>query len=292
MVKLFSAGVSFSPQFSRLSGRPWQARKYSVGRDGRRPAFSRRNGTRVLSVVPGDPRRAHAPLTERAQGKPGARCTRGLVCKWHIGKRTRAYRCSGHSPAFPAQWFYGLLRALPGDRLSCHRHPRDAQGLDASAGASGPHDFAVRDRPSSPKGSAGLRRRSSTRIKARDDASRPPRSGPRVVTIAHTPLGWAGMAEKAGDLAQSESELFFAEDLDSPNQLEVAEKFDLYAQAFSALKWSSGHQALYQTARGCPRSPIPTRNRLNLSRHSSDIPDWGLPQRRGTPPHDRSETVR
>src|SRR5258705_8519901 len=31
-------------------------------------------------------------------------------------KRTRAYRFSGGNPAFPAQWFYGLLRALPGDQ--------------------------------------------------------------------------------------------------------------------------------------------------------------------------------
>ena len=38
-------------------------------------------------------------------------------------KRTRAYRFSGNTPAFPAQWLYGLLRALPGERLSCHRHP-------------------------------------------------------------------------------------------------------------------------------------------------------------------------
>src|SRR5258705_13502214 len=31
-------------------------------------------------------------------------------------KRTRAYRFSGGNPAFPAQWFYGVLRALPGDQ--------------------------------------------------------------------------------------------------------------------------------------------------------------------------------
>jgi hypothetical protein len=31
------------------------------------------------------------------------------------GKRTRAYRFSGGTPAFPAQWLYGLLRALPGE---------------------------------------------------------------------------------------------------------------------------------------------------------------------------------
>src|ERR1700680_4863991 len=31
-------------------------------------------------------------------------------------KRTRAYRVSGGNPAFPARWFTGLFRALPGDR--------------------------------------------------------------------------------------------------------------------------------------------------------------------------------
>src|SRR5712671_8103979 len=40
---------------------------------------------------------------------PGARCARSLVCK----KTTRSHR---NDPAFPAQWFYGLLRALPGDQ--------------------------------------------------------------------------------------------------------------------------------------------------------------------------------
>ena len=52
---------------------------------------------------------------QRAQGRPGARCTRGLVCNVHSRKRTRAYRFSGSIPAFPAQWLYGLLRALPGE---------------------------------------------------------------------------------------------------------------------------------------------------------------------------------
>jgi hypothetical protein len=68
------------------------------------------------------------PQRWRAQGRPGARCTRGLVCKHAHRKRTRAYRFSGGSPAFPAQWFYGLLRALPGETwLACHRRPRDAK---------------------------------------------------------------------------------------------------------------------------------------------------------------------
>ena len=88
----------------------------------------------------------HPLMMQRAQGRPGARCTRGLVCKVHKRKRTRAYRFSGGNPAFPAQWFYGLLRALPGDRLSCHRHfvRTCPTKLSASTGAPGPHDFAVR----------------------------------------------------------------------------------------------------------------------------------------------------
>src|ERR1700681_3994777 len=55
---------------------------------------------------------------KRAQGRPGARCTRGPVCNCYWQKRTRAYRFSGGNPAFPAQWFYGLFRALPGEPSS------------------------------------------------------------------------------------------------------------------------------------------------------------------------------
>jgi hypothetical protein len=33
-------------------------------------------------------------------------------------KRTRAYRFSGEHPTFPAQWFYGLFRDLPGEASS------------------------------------------------------------------------------------------------------------------------------------------------------------------------------
>src|SRR5260370_35337411 len=57
------------------------------------------------------------PNKKRAQGMPGARCTRGLVCKMHKEMRTRAYRVSGDTPAFPAQWLYGLCRALRGGKF-------------------------------------------------------------------------------------------------------------------------------------------------------------------------------
>jgi hypothetical protein len=74
--------------------------------------------------------RTSHPLIQRAQRRPGACCTRGLVCRLRFGKRcTRAYRYSGSIPAFPAQWLYSLLRALPGERLFCLRYPREASLL-------------------------------------------------------------------------------------------------------------------------------------------------------------------
>src|SRR5258705_9077118 len=42
---------------------------------------------------------------------------------------------SGNTPAFPAQWLYGLLRALPGERLFCLRRPREASLLQDLAPA-------------------------------------------------------------------------------------------------------------------------------------------------------------
>src|SRR5437867_2795861 len=120
----------FVQVFSGLSPPPWQAPKYSAERDssdwtqlgmiisGNRirswPRICQRvPAARRARVVPG-----RSPLRdERAQGRPGARCTRGLVCNVHKEVRTRAYRSSGEHPAFPAQWFDGLWRALPGDEF-------------------------------------------------------------------------------------------------------------------------------------------------------------------------------
>src|SRR5882672_10306990 len=86
-------------------------------------AISRRSSPEVCILV-------LLPLSQRAQGRPGARCTRGLACNCAQRTRTRAYRFSGSIPAFPAQWLYGLLRALPGERLSCHRHQQKLASTD------------------------------------------------------------------------------------------------------------------------------------------------------------------
>ena len=81
-------------------------------------AFSRRD-TPELCVI------FHPPRNQRAQGRPGACCTRGLACDLRKQNCTRAYRAAENTPAFPAQWLYGLLRALPGERLFCLRRLRE-----------------------------------------------------------------------------------------------------------------------------------------------------------------------
>ena len=131
---------------------------------------------------------------ERAQGRPGARCTRGPCAKEKA--HGSHHRFSRKHPAFPAQWFYGFLRALPGDRALLS--PSSARSLashelDASVGASGPHDFAVRI--------------GAVRLRA---PSRPPHPAPYVRDDRETPLMWArdGRACR-DDLPDDGSGIFF-----------------------------------------------------------------------------------
>ena len=75
---------------------------------------------------------------------PDARCTRGLVCNVHKKVRTRAYRAAEairHSlrNGFTA---YSVLSLVTGFLATII--DGTYRQLDASTGASGPHDFAVR----------------------------------------------------------------------------------------------------------------------------------------------------
>jgi hypothetical protein len=90
-------------------------------------------------------------------------------------------------PAFPARWLYGFLRALLGDRAFLSPSPLRSvasQGLDASNGASGPHDFAVRFSTVRPRG-----KRATT-------PSRPPHPVPTFVTMANAPLSEQDAAQR------------------------------------------------------------------------------------------------
>jgi len=84
----------------------------------------------------------YPPIT-RGAGKAGRRLHPWVPCKKARG-RTQVQPDQPPSCAM----VYGLLRDLPGDRLSCHRHLADTSAkLSASVGAPGPHDFAVRKTP-------------------------------------------------------------------------------------------------------------------------------------------------
>jgi hypothetical protein len=90
---------------------------------------------------------------------------------------------SGNTPTSPAQWLYGLLRALPGGAglLSPSPCEKLLARLSASIAAPGPHDLAVR---------FGVFVR---REKAPDAKASITSPAQRIVTIAKRPLVWAGM---------------------------------------------------------------------------------------------------
>src|SRR6266516_4894304 len=89
------------------------------------------------------------PSLSEGAGKTGCLLHPRSRVRFAQTKMHTSIQGSGSIPAFPAQWLYGLLRALPGERLSCLRRPREAfasLGLNASTAAPEPHDFAVRFR--------------------------------------------------------------------------------------------------------------------------------------------------
>ena len=84
----------------------------------------------------------------KTEGAGNAGCALHPRSRVHIvrKKRTRAYRFSGNTPTFPAQWLYGLWRALPGDEFvlspssrglmarQARLSPTYLRGLDTSNG--------------------------------------------------------------------------------------------------------------------------------------------------------------
>jgi len=97
-----------------------------------------------------------AQRKQRAQGKPGARCTRSLACEIKIAHERSHHRFRRIQPGLPRAMVLTAYFALsPATRLCCHRRLRiwyaktrlglrTSARLDASIGASEPHDFTVR----------------------------------------------------------------------------------------------------------------------------------------------------
>ena len=109
---------------------------------------------------------------------PGAGCTRSLVCS-EKSTRVSHHEYAGN-PGIPRAMVLTVSFELSSATgLSCHRRPRDCgsnrRRLDASVGASGPHDFAVRLK----------------RVRLRAEASTASRAQ-RFVTIAKRPSEGGG----------------------------------------------------------------------------------------------------
>ena len=156
-------------------------------------AFSRREAPGVLQTVP--------PYeSQRAQGRPGARCTRGLVCKMHIKKRTRAYRFSGGIRPSLRNGFTAYAALSPATNSSCHRHRRIKVRLTRSGSknlrrfdiSNGCQDHTVLPYASAPFVCAPVDRSRETRpaIPFRANAAASTASRPAPVTIASRPSEW------------------------------------------------------------------------------------------------------
>jgi hypothetical protein len=140
-------------------------------------AFSRHTAPEFFKI--------HSPQKKRAQGRPGARCTRGLMCKDALGKS--AHEHTGSAEAVRPSLRNGftaysvLSPARPGLLVTVTPKKRELpRNLTPATGASGPHDFAVRV----------SRARQS-------QPSRPSLPAPTSVTMANAPslgTGWRGIS--------------------------------------------------------------------------------------------------
>ena len=145
-----------------------------------------------------------APLNERAQGMPGARCTRGLVCKC---SKESAHEHTGSAEAIRhslRNGFTAYTVLSPVNGLSCHRRRNDFHQLDASVEASGPHVFAVRFQRSRQK-----------------HRPRPPH--PAFRDVAKRPSVGTGRAEYRTDLGLRKNRIFLQIGLDMPMTARVTD---------------------------------------------------------------------
>jgi hypothetical protein len=112
---------------ARLEGRATQ-------RKTTRPLVLAAHRVRVFSSI--------LPLETEGAGKTGCPSHPWSACS---KKHAAEPQVRTEQPAFPAQWCSGLYVISPVTRLCCHRRRSIiAEQLDASLGAPGPHDFAVR----------------------------------------------------------------------------------------------------------------------------------------------------
>jgi hypothetical protein len=162
-----------------------------------KPAFSRHEAPEVLQE----------PFAQEIEGagNAGAQCTRSLACEINKAHERSHHRFTGVDPAFPAQWFYGLLRALPGDQACLT--PSPALLLADLTPASGRQNDTT-----SPYASTSFVRLAIARL----TLPRPPHPAPNVRDDREAPLLWARDGEGyASDLGQAKTKIFLISGLDT-----------------------------------------------------------------------------
>src|SRR6476646_2304936 len=122
---------------------------------------------------------------------PGARCARSLGAerKRHPSVVTTV---TPERPGIPAQWFYGLLRDLPGDQACLT--PSSALLIADLTPASGRQNHTTWPYASRPRSSCALPASTASPTRVRD--------------VRETPLCGSGRFGYASDLGQRRSEIF------------------------------------------------------------------------------------
>jgi hypothetical protein len=172
-------------------------------------AISRRDAPEVL--------KNHTPRSKRAQGMPGARCTRGLVCKT-VQKRTRAYRYRRGHPDIPCAMALRLIPCSPrrrirlvtvADGLKDCLNPVGSTRLHQLDTSNGCQDHTASPYAASPVVCTLCSLTDKARpanTTTRPTLPRPPQPVPTFVTMANAPLSGTGWGRCRGDLGVASSE--------------------------------------------------------------------------------------
>ena len=196
-------------------------------------AASRSRGATPELCIDHVPPKSRGRREKRVPAAPAAPC----ASRMH---RDRDHRCRRINRPSLRNGFNGVLRALLGDRAFLPPSICGSSRLNARSGsARHPQTLAPasgrQDHATSPSAIASLVRRAAIAhglprpaIRTRaHDALASTAFRPNVRDDAYAPLIGPGCEDETIDLGGRRSELFFAEDLDDPNQVESVEKIRL-----------------------------------------------------------------
>ena len=184
-------------------------------------AFSRHAAPEVCKFIGPQKREGAGDPQERAQGRPGARCTRGLACK-KVQKTHTSIQVQRRQSGLPcamvlrlisrSPWRPGCVATIAARMSACRAVRADIAFQRNLTPASG-----CQDHTTSPSASRAVRQR---RIRVHRIPS-------RICDDRERPSDGTRRAKDAGDLGLRQSGIFFRAGLDRWNQLEAAREIRL-----------------------------------------------------------------